>query len=66
MVDGEYKITYKPREKKPVSDYLKKQTKYRHMFRPGNEQILEQFQAHVDEKWERLLKLAGEPVPDKA
>ena len=66
VVDGQYKITYKPREKQPVSEYLKKQTKYRHMFRPGNEAMIEAYQAHVDEKWERLLKLSGEPVPDKA
>lgn len=63
VVDGQYKITYKPREKMPVEAYLKKQTKYRHLFRPGNEWMLPEFQKHVDEKWERLLTLAGEPIP---
>ncbi len=66
VVNGQYKITFKPREKQPVVDYLRKQTKFRHLFRPGNEALLEKVQAHVDQKWERLLKLAGEPVPEKA
>lgn len=64
VVNGEYKLTYKPREKQPVTDYLKAQTKYRHLFRPGNEGMLEAYQKHVDEKWVRLLKLAGEPIPE--
>ena len=65
VVNGEYKITYKPREKMPIEAYLKKQTKYRHLFRPGNEWMVPAFQKHVDEKWERLLTLAGEPIPAK-
>ncbi len=66
VVDGQYKLTYKPREKQPVTEYLKQQTKYRHLFRPGNEDIIQCYQNHVDAEWERLLKLAGEPIPEKA
>jgi pyruvate ferredoxin oxidoreductase beta subunit len=60
VVNGEYKITYKPREKKPVEFYLKQQTRYRHLFRPGMEPAVAQIQEWVDQKWEKLLKLAGE------
>ncbi|MBI2844388.1 MAG: pyruvate ferredoxin oxidoreductase [Armatimonadetes bacterium] len=60
VVDGQYKITYKPREKKPVDEYLKQQTRYRHLFRPGGEAALAEIQANVDSKWERLKRLAGE------
>jgi pyruvate ferredoxin oxidoreductase beta subunit len=59
VVNGEYKITYKPKEKKPLVDFLKQQTRYRHLFRKGGEHLLEDIQRHVDFKWARLLKLAG-------
>lgn len=54
--NGKYKINVKPKEKAPVADFLKKQTKYRHLFRPGNEAILETIQADIDSRWEALLK----------
>ena len=60
VVDGDYRITYKPREKKPLSEYLKAQTKFRHLFRPGMEDLLAELQADVDRKWEKLLRMAGE------
>jgi pyruvate ferredoxin oxidoreductase beta subunit len=60
VVDGQYKITYKPREKKPVEFYLKQQTRYRHLFRPGMEEAVANIQGWVDQRWEKLLKLAGE------
>lgn len=58
--NGVYKINYKPKEKLPVRDWLKKQGRFKHLFTPGNEHIIEEFQAEVDRRWERLLKLAGE------
>ena len=60
VVDGEYKITYKPREKKPVEHYLKQQTRYRHLFRPGMEHAIVDIQKWVDARWEKLKRLAGE------
>lgn len=56
VIDGKYKINVKPREKMPVADFLKKQTKFRHLFRPGNEHLLEDLQNEVDARWEELLK----------
>lgn len=58
--NGVYKINYKPKEKLPVRDWLKKQGRFKHLFAPGNEHLIEEFQAEVDRRWERLLKLAGE------
>lgn len=60
VVNGEYKITYKPREKKPVEHYFKQQTRYRHLFRPGGEEAIAQVQAWVDAQWDNLKKLSGE------
>jgi len=54
--NGRYRLTYKPREKQPVSGFLKEQTKFRHMFTPGNEHMIEEIQAEVDSRWEELVK----------
>jgi pyruvate ferredoxin oxidoreductase beta subunit len=58
VVEGKYTITYTPREKLPVEEYLSKQGRFRHMFKPGNEWMIERFQKLVDEQWERLQKMA--------
>jgi pyruvate ferredoxin oxidoreductase beta subunit len=58
--NGEWKLTYKPKEKKPVEEWLKRQGRFRHLFRPENRHIIDELQAEVDLRWERLLKLCGE------
>jgi pyruvate ferredoxin oxidoreductase beta subunit len=57
VVNGEYKITVKPKEKKPVAEFMKDQGRFKHLFKPGNEQILADIQQEVDARWEKLLKL---------
>lgn len=58
--DGKYKITYKPREKMPMAEFLKKQTKFGHLGKSGGDEIIERIQTEVDTRWEELLKRAGE------
>ena len=55
--NGKYKITYKPAKKLPIEEFLKPQRRFKHMFKPGNEWMIEAFQKEVDERWETLLKL---------
>ena len=57
VVEGKYILSYKPKEKKPVEEYLKMQGRFAHMFKPGNEWMIEQAQKEVDRNWEELLKL---------
>ena len=57
VVDGKYKITYKPVKKLPVEEFLKPQKRFKHMFKSGNEWMIEEFQKEVDRRWEDLLKL---------
>ena len=52
---GDWKINYKPKEKKPIVDWIKPQGRFKHVFKPGNEGIIEQLQADVDRRWEDLL-----------
>lgn len=53
--NGKTRVTYKPREKKPVAEFLKAQGRFRHLFQPGNEAVLEDIQKEVDRRWEQLL-----------
>ena len=57
VVDGKYKITYKPVKKLPIEEFLKPQKRFKHMFKPGNEWMIEEFQKEVDKRWEALLNL---------
>ena len=57
VVDGKYHITYKPAKKLPVEEFLKPQKRFKHMFQPGNEWMIEEFQKEVDKRWEELLAL---------
>ena len=57
--NGKLTISYKPKNKLPVGEFLKVQGRFRHMFKKGNEWMIEQFQKDVDDKWEQLLKLEG-------
>jgi pyruvate ferredoxin oxidoreductase beta subunit len=57
---GVYKITYKPKEKKPIEDFLKPQARFRHLFKgEEGEAIRAAIQEWVDWKWEQLLNKAG-------
>lgn len=53
---GHFRLTMKPREKKPVADYLKLQGRFKHLFKKGNAHLIDQIQATVDEQWEALLQ----------
>ena len=54
--DGEYRLTYRPRTKQPLIPWLKKQGRFAHLFKPGNEETLANLQAWVDSEWEKLLR----------
>jgi len=36
---------------------MKQQGRFKHLFKPGNEAILENSQAYVDKQWEELLRM---------
>jgi len=60
---GVWKISYKPKEKKPLVEWLKPQGRFEHLFRPGNEAILAELQADVDLKWQELLDREAKTAP---
>jgi len=57
VVEGVYKITYKPKEKLPIEKWLEPQGRFRHLFRPEKrEDIIRELQEAVDRHWEELLR----------
>jgi pyruvate ferredoxin oxidoreductase beta subunit len=56
---GEWTLSYMPREKLPVEEWLKVQGRFRHLFRSENRHMIDELQAEVDRRWERLLRLCG-------
>jgi pyruvate ferredoxin oxidoreductase beta subunit len=58
--NGEWRLSYKPKEKPPVEEWLKRQGRFRHLFRPENRHLIDELQAETDLRWERLLRLCGE------
>jgi pyruvate ferredoxin oxidoreductase beta subunit len=60
VVDGKYTVTYKPKKKLPVEEFLKVQGRFSHLFKPENKHMIEEIQAEVDKRWENLLRMAGE------
>jgi len=59
--DGEYRLTYRPQHKLPLIPWLKRQGRFAHLFKPGNEATLDAIEAYVSNEWERLLAKCGEP-----
>ncbi len=55
--NGKYKINYKPKEKRPLSEWLFLQGRFRHLKNPKWKSVLDECQKQVDDAWEQLLKL---------
>jgi pyruvate ferredoxin oxidoreductase beta subunit len=58
--NGKYTVNYIPKTKVPVKDFLKMQGRFKHLFKAGNEHLLEEIQNEVDKRWNKLLKLAAQ------
>jgi pyruvate ferredoxin oxidoreductase beta subunit len=49
-------IALAPQKKKPVKDYLVGQGRFRHLFTPQNQHVIDKIQALTDKNWQRLLQ----------
>ncbi|MCK8824506.1 thiamine pyrophosphate-dependent enzyme [Fuchsiella alkaliacetigena] len=58
--NGEWKLNYIPREKAPITDWLKPQGRFKHLFKDKNKYLIDEIQEHVDQRWETLLHRTGE------
>jgi len=59
VIDGKWVLNYEPTKKLPVTEYLKMQGRFAHMFKAGNEWMLEAAQKEVDRNWQELLIRCG-------
>jgi pyruvate ferredoxin oxidoreductase beta subunit len=56
VVDGRYRLTYKPDQICPVVDWLRPQARFAHLMRPESSGVVAQIQKQVDEEWMALLE----------
>jgi pyruvate ferredoxin oxidoreductase beta subunit len=61
IVNGVWKLTYKPKKRVPIEEFLKPQARFRHLFKgDGSKAMLEEIQADVDADWQVILDRCGE------
>lgn len=58
VIEGEWIVNYTPKKKLPIEDFLRPQGRFKHLFKPGKEQLVADIQAEVDRRWDDLLKRA--------
>ena len=60
VVEGKWILSYEPKQKLPIEEYLRVQGRFKHLFRPGNESLIAELQSDVDARWQELLSLCGQ------
>ena len=55
VIEGKWILSYSPKKKLPIEDFLRTQGRFKHLFKPENEHLLVQYQQEVDRRWEDLL-----------
>jgi len=53
--NGAYKVNYKPKEMKPLTEFIKLQGRFSHLQKEANKNIVDELQAQVKREWEDLL-----------
>lgn len=62
---GVWKMTPVRGERKPLTEFLKPQGRFKHLFKPGNEQLLEQLQQECDEFYSYVERMCSLYVEEK-
>ncbi|MCK4419604.1 pyruvate ferredoxin oxidoreductase [Candidatus Aerophobetes bacterium] len=58
--NGKYRITYRPKKRRPFREWLESQGRFKHLLSEKNKGIIERLEREVEEKENKLLALAGE------
>ncbi|WP_333860291.1 thiamine pyrophosphate-dependent enzyme [Clostridium sp.] len=58
--EGQWRLSYKPKNKLPIEDFLRPQGRFKHLFEKGNEYMVEELQKEIDKRWQTLLKKCEE------
>ena len=59
VVEGMWIFNYAQNMKLPIEDFLRPQGRFKHLFKPENEDLLVQYQEEVDRRWENLLYMCS-------
>ncbi len=62
VADGKYSLSYKPKQRRSIEEFLRAQGRYSHLFKKGAERLdlVAEAQREADAEWERLLKRCAE------
>ncbi len=52
---GKYKLNLKTDKRLPITEYLKTQRRFKHLFKDDNKDVLKKIQNNVDKEWKELL-----------
>ncbi len=55
VVEGRYRLTHRPRKPVSIEEWLRPQTRFRHLLKPEARALLEAVQRRVDEDWAALV-----------
>jgi pyruvate ferredoxin oxidoreductase beta subunit len=56
VVEGRYRLTYEPDQRRPIEDWLRGQKRFAHLLRPEAAGAVEEIQRVVDEEWAALRR----------
>jgi len=59
VIDGQWKLNYRPASKRPITDWLESQGRFHHLLTPEHKDLVEALQQAVDKEWQRLLERCG-------
>lgn len=57
--NGKWKLNYKPRERKPIIEWIKAQGRYKHLLKEENKPVIEEIQKEIDEYFSWLEKMCS-------
>jgi pyruvate ferredoxin oxidoreductase beta subunit len=58
--NGHYRLTYRPRKKKPLAAWMERQGRFDHLAREDEHELFIAIQQFVDDEWDLLLRKCGE------
>jgi len=63
--NGVWRITIRPRERKPIIEWIKSQGRYSHLLKEENKEFLERIQKEVDDYWKYLEGMVKATQPQQ-
>ena len=64
--NGQWILNSKTRDQIPVEEYLKVQGRFAHLFKDGNQSVINAIQEYVDREWDKLLFMSAKKNNQKS